>query len=135
LLAALAAAQKLFDEGKYKEAAGALAAFRDRQNRGNEERRDLRALQLAGRLIKLKKPDAVFQYAVGLKDPWLSEDTLELTAALGILSGLGPQLWERHERHELQPTHKVALYRGLIAGIVADEQRQTAATQTAAVPE
>src|SRR5690606_6309874 len=82
LLAAFAQAQKLFDEEKYREAAGVLADFR--QNRPNEERRDLRAMQLGCRLLKLKKVDALLGYAEALKDRSLTEDTLELTSALSV---------------------------------------------------
>ena len=127
LMTILRETEKLFAEGKYEAAGATLASFEDRHQ--VEERRDQRAIQLACRLLKLKKLDALFLYLDALQDPWLTEDALEMTAALGVLTGQGADLWKVYPRKDLTPTEKVALFRGLIAGIVTS-QKQTTSDQT-----
>ena len=110
---------RLFADGKYKLAGEALAGFHSGTHRPLEERRDLWAVQLACRLVNLKQIDGLLIYTDALQEPWLKEDALEVASALCVLTGQAPKLWKATERRSLQPPEKVAVYRGLVGGIVA----------------
>jgi tetratricopeptide (TPR) repeat protein len=124
-----AATERLFASGKYLEAAQKLGAFRGGYDL--EQRRDLRGLELACRLLKQNKTENLCAFVKALSDPVLTEDGFELTAALSVRLGLAPELWSRYGRENLNATQSVALYRGLIAGIVATGE-QTPPLQAAA---
>ena len=114
----IAATEASFRSQKPLEAATAIGRFSSR-SQNLEERRDLRALQLACRLLKQKNPEELFAFIHALKDPQLMDDCFEMTAALSVKYGIAPDMWKQHERTRLTPTQKVAFYRGLVAGIVA----------------
>ncbi|MCA9027431.1 MAG: hypothetical protein KDA86_19635 [Planctomycetaceae bacterium] len=107
-----------FRAGKSLTAAKTLGDFSSSQS-SLEQRRDLRALQLACRLVKQKQANDVFQFIFALKDDQLMDDCFEMTAALSVKHGLAADMWKQHENERLTPSQKVAFYRGLVSGIVA----------------
>ncbi len=113
----IAETERLFLAEKYVDAAQALRDFRGSE--GSEQLRDLRAMQLACRLVNLGRPDRFFPYLRALDDSILIEDCLECAAALAVQQGMAVELWERHENERLNATQRVAFYRGLVAGIAA----------------
>lgn len=116
----LAEVERQFAAGKIKQAAQILSGI---NSRSMESARDQLAVELGCRLIKQKNVDGLLTFVDSIKDPWLAEDVLELASALSVLRGAAPDLWKKYGRHDLQPTEKVALYRGLVAGIVSHERR------------
>ncbi len=114
----LAETEMSFRSGNTREAAKILGAFSSSQ-RNLEQRRDLRALQLSCRLLKLKQSKDVFDFIFALNDDQLIDDCFEMTAALAVKHGLASDFWDQHENERMTPTQKVAFYRGLISGIVA----------------
>ncbi|MBX3436954.1 MAG: hypothetical protein KF861_05655 [Planctomycetaceae bacterium] len=127
----IAESERLFRNRKYVDAAKVLGAYKGRHD--VEQRRDLRAMQLASRLVKLNQPDLYFPFILALKDPSLIEDSLELTAAQAVREGQAAELWKRHLRQNLSATQQVAFYRGLIAGMAAGEpSKPSGSSQTAA---
>ena len=114
----IAETEGAFRSGNPLEAAKALGNFSSLQQ-NLEQRRDLRALQLACQLLKSKNSAELFEFILALNDPQLMDDCFEMVAALSVKHGLASDIWEQHERSRLTPTQKVAFYRGLVAGIVA----------------
>lgn len=76
------------------------------------------ALRLAGRLVKAGRTDKAFELVASLRDFLAREEGYEL---LGNLVGNDlPQveaLWKKHRTGPLTPTEKIALFRGLCAGL------------------
>lgn len=82
-------------------------------------------MRLACRLVKSKGAASACQFALGLDDPLLREDTFEFTAALATKTGAGAQVWPFAGNSLLSPTERIALCRGLIAGAVASKRHPT----------
>ena len=122
---------ELIQNGNSREAAKLLASVKDWPE--DKQRRDQRAMQLACRLLKQGDVDPFFAYVAELKDPWLTEDCLEMTAALGVRVGHASDLWRRFGEYDLEATERVAFYRGLISGIMAAERQQPQPQETASV--
>lgn len=113
----IAETERLFLAEKYVDAARALGDFHGSE--GSEQLRDLRAMQLACRVVNLGRSDQFFPYLRALDESILIEDCLEIAAALAVQQGLAAGLWERHQDERLTATQRVAFYKGLIAGIAA----------------
>ena len=126
-----AEAEESFQQGDFRRAAKELASVRDWPE--DKQRRDQKAIQLACRLIKKEQVDEFFKFVTELKDPWLTEDCLEMSAALGVKSGQASTIWRRFGDYKLDATDRVAFYRGLISGIVSEERLQAQPASTASV--
>jgi len=74
-------------------------------------------LRIACRLAANEKLDDSLQFVSGIDNPVLSEEALLFVSAIATKNGQGEDIWKWQQEAELTPTEKIALYRGLIAGL------------------
>ncbi len=105
--------------GKIKEATSVISKYQTSRD-DDDDWRDQLILRLSIRLVNLKKTKQAFKFIKGFRNPLIRERAFELAAARATILGQGQDAMAvAKPRADLSATEKVALYRGIVAGMMA----------------
>jgi len=79
-------------------------------------------LRTISRLANHDEFEAAYELARRATDPIWGEDAMQLISARAVVSDRAEQFWETVKQRQLNPTDKIALCRGLVAGISAVDE-------------
>lgn len=79
-------------------------------------------LQLVGRLAGRGDIEPAYELSRRAVDATWGEEAMEMVSARAVLAGRAGEIWQTIEQRQLNPTDKIALCRGLVAGIAATDE-------------